>query len=53
MRSACRQLTPSPKTIDSEGKKPFRITRATLDGLPEVFRKAAYVLKKRGELEII
>ncbi len=53
MRSAWRQLTPSPQLIDPMGSKPCRIRKVTLDSLPEVFRKAAYALLEKGELEII
>ncbi len=53
MRSAWRQLTPSPQLIDTLDTKPCRIRKVTLDGLPEVYRKVAYALQEKGELEII
>lgn len=53
MRSAWRQLTPSPQVIDFQESKICRIRRATLDSLPAVFRQAAYDLQEKGELEII
>jgi len=51
--NACRQLTPSPHLIDSDEIKPTPIRKSTLDCLPDVFRKAAYILAERGEIEII
>lgn len=39
--------------IASQDAKPCRIRKTTLDSLPEIFRKAAYALLEKGELEII
>jgi hypothetical protein len=53
MNSACRPFTPSPNVIITEERKPCRISRATLDSLPDLFRKAGYALHERGDLDII
>jgi hypothetical protein len=53
MMPASKQLIHSPQMIASEGTKPCRIRKSTLDSLPDAFRRAGYALLERGELEII
>lgn len=53
MMPVSKQLITSPTLITSKGSKPCRIRKATLDSLPDVFRRAGYALFEKGEIEII